>query len=41
VEWYSNGFGSVAFTVSSMIAFTAIVISIQTIFSAFFLESVN
>lgn len=39
--WISSGFGSVAFTMASLIAFTAIVIGLQTLFSSFFLSIVR
>jgi hypothetical protein len=37
-QWISSGFGSIGFTMSSLVAFTAIVIGLQTIFYAFFLS---
>ncbi|GAB3021849.1 glycosyltransferase family 2 protein [Natronobiforma cellulositropha] len=40
-QWISSGFGSVAFTMGSLVAFTAIVIGLQTIFSSFFLGAVK
>ena len=40
-QWISSGFGSVAFTMGSLVAFTAIVIGLQTVFSSFFLGSVK
>jgi len=37
-----NGFGSLEFTLGSLIAFrSAIVIGLQTVFSSFFLSAVN
>jgi hypothetical protein len=40
-RWMINGFGSLEFTLGSLIAFTAIVIGLQTVFSSFFLSAVN
>jgi len=40
-EWISSGFASLSFTMSALIAFTAIVIGLQTVFSSFFLSAVN
>lgn len=40
-QWASNGFDSVAFTMNSMLAFTAIVLGLQTIFYAFFLSAIG
>lgn len=40
-QWVSSGFGSVAFTMESLVAFTAIVVGLQTIFNSFFLSSVS
>jgi len=40
VQWVASGFGSVPFTVGSLVAFTAIVIGVQTVFSAFFMSAV-
>jgi glycosyltransferase involved in cell wall biosynthesis len=41
VDWALSGFGAVPFTTSSLLAFTAIVIGVQLVFSSFFLSSVN
>ncbi|GAA0724695.1 glycosyltransferase involved in cell wall biosynthesis [Halorubrum trapanicum] len=41
IDWALSGFGSVPFTTSSLLAFTAIVIGVQLVFSSFFLSSVN
>ena len=41
LDWALRGFGSVPFTTSSLLAFTAIVIGVQLVFSSFFLSSVN
>jgi len=40
VTWAQSGFTSVPFTVASLLAFTAIVIGVQTVFSAFFMSAV-
>lgn len=40
-QWVSSGFGSVAFTLSSLVAFTAIVIGLQRIFYSFFLSTIG
>ncbi|QKY20491.1 glycosyltransferase family 2 protein [Halolamina sp. CBA1230] len=40
VQWVQSGFTSVPFTVGSILAFTAIVIGVQTVFSAFFMSAV-
>lgn len=40
-RWVTNGFGSIAFTMSSMIAFTVIVIGVQTVFYSFFLSAIG
>ncbi|WP_207287847.1 glycosyltransferase family 2 protein [Haloterrigena alkaliphila] len=40
-QWISSGFGSLEFTMGALIAFTAIVIGLQTVFSSFFLSSVE
>ncbi|WP_455449629.1 glycosyltransferase family 2 protein [Natrinema thermotolerans] len=40
-QWYSNGFMTLEFTMSALLAFTAIVIGLQTVFSSFFLSAVN
>ncbi|TKX86040.1 glycosyltransferase family 2 protein [Halorubrum sp. SS5] len=41
VDWALSGFGAVPFTTSSLLAFTAIVVGVQLVFSSFFLSSVN
>jgi len=41
VQWYTSEFASVSFTLRSLLAFTAIVIGVQTIFSAFFLYTLS
>ncbi|WP_312907602.1 glycosyltransferase family 2 protein [Natronosalvus caseinilyticus] len=40
-QWISNDFGPIDFTIGSLIAFTAIVLGLQTVFSSFFLSAVN
>ncbi|WP_207589829.1 glycosyltransferase [Halomontanus rarus] len=40
-QWLSSGVGSVAFTMEALVAFTAIVIGIQTVFSSFYLSAVS
>ncbi|MCU4974896.1 glycosyltransferase family 2 protein [Halobacteria archaeon AArc-m2/3/4] len=40
-QWVANGFGSVAFTMGSLVAFTAIVVGLQTVFSSFFLGAIE
>ncbi|NUC72773.1 glycosyltransferase [Haloterrigena sp. SYSU A558-1] len=40
-QWVSNGFASLEFTMGALVAFTAIVIGLQTVFSSFFLSSVD
>ncbi|PGF17139.1 glycosyl transferase [Natrinema sp. CBA1119] len=40
-QWMNNGFATLEFTMGSLIAFTAIVIGLQTVFSSFFLSAVN
>ncbi|WP_425607395.1 glycosyltransferase family 2 protein [Halomontanus rarus] len=40
-QWVSGGFGSVLFTMGALAAFTAIVIGLQTVFSAFYLSAIN
>jgi glycosyltransferase involved in cell wall biosynthesis len=40
-QWVSSGFTSIAFTMNSMLAFTAIVLGLQTIFYAFFLSVIG
>ena len=41
IDWTLSGFGAVPFTTSALLAFTAIVIGVQLVFSSFFLSSVN
>ena len=41
VDWALSGFAAVPFTTSALLAFTAIVIGVQLVFSSFFLSSVN
>ncbi|WP_207589852.1 glycosyltransferase [Halomontanus rarus] len=40
-QWISSGFGSMTFTMGSLVAFTAIVLGLQTVFSAFYLSAVT
>ncbi|MFA9504405.1 glycosyltransferase family 2 protein [Natrinema sp. H-ect1] len=40
-QWVTNGFASLEFTMGSLVAFTAIVIGLQTVFSSFFLSAIN
>jgi len=40
-QWYLSGFGAVSFTLGSLLAFTLLIIGLQSIFSAFFLRSVS
>lgn len=40
-QWFSSGFGTIAFTSGSLVAFTAIVLGLQTVFSSFFLSAVK
>jgi hypothetical protein len=40
-DWILSGFGSVPFTSAALIAFTAVVVGIQLVFSSFFLSAVN
>lgn len=40
-SWVASGFGAVPFTMSALVAFTAIVIGAQIVFSSFFLSSVR
>jgi hypothetical protein len=40
VNWVRSGFTAVPFTIGSIVAFTAIVIGVQTVFSAFFMSVV-
>jgi hypothetical protein len=41
VDWILSGFGAVPFTTSALVAFTAIVIGVQIVFSSFFFSAVN
>ncbi|QCW05076.1 glycosyltransferase family 2 protein [Natrinema pallidum] len=41
LQWVTNGFGTLEFTMGALIAFTAIVIGLQTVFSSFFLSAIN
>ncbi|WP_226042369.1 glycosyltransferase family 2 protein [Natrinema sp. DC36] len=41
LQWATNGFASLEFTMGAMAAFTAVVIGLQTVFSSFFLSAVN
>ncbi|MFC6763664.1 glycosyltransferase family 2 protein [Natrinema soli] len=41
LQWATNGFASLEFTMGAMVAFTAVVIGLQTVFSSFFLSAVN
>ncbi len=40
-QWYLSGFAAVSFTLGSLLAFTVLIIGLQSIFSAFFLRSVS
>ncbi len=40
VAWVGSGFGAVPFTLASLLAFTAIVLGLQTVFSSFFLSEI-
>ncbi|WP_434522800.1 glycosyltransferase family 2 protein [Halorubrum sp. AS12] len=40
-DWILSGFGSVPFTSAALLAFTAVVVGIQLVFSSFFLSTVN
>lgn len=40
-DWILSGFGAVPFTSAALIAFTAVVVGIQLVFSSFFLSTVN
>ncbi|WP_222912803.1 glycosyltransferase [Natrinema sp. SYSU A 869] len=40
-QWILNGFSTLEFTMGSLVAFTAIIIGLQTVFSSFFLSAVN
>ncbi|AEH38952.1 glycosyltransferase family 2 protein [Halopiger xanaduensis] len=40
-QWVTSGFGSVSFTLGSILAFTLIVIGLQTVFSSFFLGAIT
>jgi len=39
--WVASGFTAVPFTLASLLAFTAIVLGLQTVFSAFFLNEIT
>ena len=39
--WVGSGFTAVPFTLASLVAFTAIVLGLQTVFSAFFLNAIT
>lgn len=41
INWALTGFSALPFTMSSLLAFTAIVVGVQLVFSSFFLSSVN
>lgn len=41
LDWILSGFGAVPFTTEALVAFTAVVVGIQLVFSSFFLSSVN
>ncbi|VTT87343.1 dolichol-P-glucose synthetase, putative [Halorubrum sp. DM2] len=41
VDWALNGFAAVPFTTSGLVAFTAIVVGVQLVFSSFFFSAVN
>jgi hypothetical protein len=41
VDWTLSGFGTVPFTTSGLVAFTAIVVGVQLVFSSFFFSAVN
>ena len=40
LEWVLSGFLAMPFTVGSLLAFTAIILGVQTVFSAFFMSSI-
>lgn len=40
-QWITSGFGSVSFTLGSILAFTIIVLGLQTVFSSFYLSAIN
>ena len=40
-QWIASGFSSVTFTMGSIVAFTAIVLGLQTIFYSFFLSAIG
>ncbi|ELY63457.1 glycosyltransferase family 2 protein [Natrinema versiforme] len=40
-QWITNGFATLEFTMGALIAFTAIIIGLQTVFSSFFLSAIN
>ncbi|MFC4990216.1 glycosyltransferase family 2 protein [Saliphagus infecundisoli] len=41
VDWISGGFGTVEFTIGSLLASTAIIIGLQTVFSSFYLSALT
>ena len=41
LTWINSGFGSLPFALESLLAFTAIVLGIQTVFSAFFISAIG
>ncbi|WP_114577208.1 glycosyltransferase family 2 protein [Saliphagus sp. LR7] len=41
IEWISGGFGTMEFTIGSLVAFTAIIIGLQTVFSSFYLSALR
>ncbi|TKX84364.1 glycosyltransferase family 2 protein [Halorubrum sp. SS5] len=41
VDWIASGFGAVPFTSAALLAFTAVVVGVQLVFSSFFLSAVN
>jgi glycosyltransferase involved in cell wall biosynthesis len=41
INWILSGFGAVPFTTEAQVAFTAVVIGVQLVFSSFFLSAVN
>ncbi|MFB1066365.1 glycosyltransferase family 2 protein [Natrinema sp. H-ect4] len=40
-QWATSGFMTLEFTMGALVAFTAIIIGLQTVFSSFFLSAVN
>lgn len=41
LTWINSGFGALPFALESLVAFTAIVLGIQTVFSAFFISAIG